>query len=531
VTSRPRLFGPRRWWALGVVGVLLVGSGVAVAAGASAPDQAPAAEATTPAPAPISLAADGSSPASVAEEGIAWAAQFGIPADATEEESLRIKLSFDIVSVPLDQRAALESIPGVSVVAPITTDDTFSGAVPRTQSDLVRAQLPDADIRPNQIVTAEADQTPVPSWGLDVVDNTASARDDNYLYDSTGEGVTAYVIDTGVQASHPDFGGRVDAFGGADFIGDGRGTDDCNGHGTHVAGTIGSTTYGVAKKVTIIPLRVFGCKGEGSSYDVFRALEWISQHVKDGDRSSVVNMSLEIQGRDSGVDDQIAALSKRGVISVAAAGNDNKADACNYSPAGAGATIAVGAYDSSNSLASFSNVGSCVGILAPGVNIASTWIDSSTRTLNGTSMASPHVAGLVARLLQVHPGWGTSDVRTYFANPSAEGHISNVPSTTVNLVAAIPGIPRMASLTATSDANGIALAWTTNGIGQFTSFSITVTDETTGRTYPVTVSALRSSTVFTDVWQGHTYTASVTGTATMPSGEIVTTDPVTAAAP
>ncbi|MFJ4158394.1 S8 family peptidase [Microbacterium testaceum] len=509
-----------RWWTLGVVGILLVVCGITAPIWSSPIDAHPSAEASPAAGSSAVLSGDEAMSASEDE-------QFDIPPGATDDERLRIKLSFDIVSVPVDRRDEVLSLPGVTVAAPVTLGDTVFFAVPGAGADLVRAAIPDATVEDNPLVTAKADETPVPSWGLDVVDNTSSVQDDHYLFDSTGAGVTAFVIDTGVQASHPDFGGRVDAAAGKDFVGDGQGTNDCNGHGTHVAGTIGSTTFGVAKDVRIIPVRVLGCTGQGSGYDVFRALAWISDNFP-GTRS-VINMSVGMPRWDP-VNNAVNALSDEGFVSAVAAGNDTK-DACGYSPASASDAITTGAYDSSNKLAYYSNIGPCVSILAPGSGIVSTWINSQAAIDSGTSMASPHVAGLTARLLQEHPTWKTGDVKNFFSTAAARGHISGVPSGTVNLVAAIPGIPRMASLTATTDAAGMALSWSTNDIGTFVSFSITVTDTTTGRSFPVTVSALRTSTVFTDVAAGHAYTVSITGSARMPSGAVVATDALTATGP
>ena len=480
---------------------------------------------------PVSAAPDGAraatfAPAPQPEGSSAVIDDFPIPADATDAEREQIKLSYDIVAVPVDQRDEVLSVPGVSAVAPVTVGDTFVVAVPASSADLVRASVPDAVVAPNPVVTVASDETPVPSWGLDVVDNTASAHDDHYLYDSTGAGVTAFVIDSGVQSTHPDFGGRVDAAAGKDFVGDGNGTEDCFGHGTHVAGTIGSTTYGVAKEVRIIPVRVFGCQGQGSGYDILRALDWIYRTYPTGTQS-VINMSLGMP-TFSYVDAYVNALSDRGFVIAAAAGNDAK-DACTSSPASAAKAITTGAYADDNAFAWYSNTGPCVKILAPGSDITSTWIGSQVAVDSGTSMASPHVAGLVARLLLEHPSWKSADVLQYFGTSAATGHITGVPSNTVNQVAAVPGVPRVKSLTATAAASGIALSWTTNGIGTFTTFSLEVTDTTAGRSYPVTVSALRSSTVFTDVVSGHAYTITLTGSARMPSGALVTTDPLTVA--
>lgn len=526
-----------RWAALGSIGALLVAGGVALAvwpSGVSAPlasdpdvlDIAAEAGATDDPQTAANLA-------SVDE----WVNGLDIPADATDDQRLQAKLAYDLVTVPLADRDEFLSVPGVSVVAPITRDDSVTGAVLRSQSDLVRARIPDATVEANQVATTEAtttqgDQTPVPSWGLDVIDNSASAQDDHYLYDTTGAGTTVFVMDTGITSSLSDFGGRVDAAAGKTFINDGNGTEDCSGHGTHVAGTVGSTTYGVAKQTKLIPVRVEDCDGNGTTTDIWYALNWITDNYKWADRM-VINMSIG-SAKANNVNSMISFANSRGFVVVGAAGNE-KQDACNTTPASAARTITVASYDNRLQWSSqFSNYGSCVDILAPGQDIRSLWYQGGARMESGTSMAAPHVSGLAARLLEAHPSWTSTDVMSFFQTSAATGHISGVPANTVNLVAAIPvaaSVPKITSLTTSAVPSGISLAWTTNGVGTFTSFAVTVTDSTTGRAYPVTVGASRSSTVFTDVIPGHTYTVRVAGTATMPSGAVVTTDPATAAGP
>lgn len=520
MSQRHRPTHRRRWGALGLLGVLLVVAGVGFAIRPTVDDtrSVPTSEVRAAQPAPAT-------PSPAPTE--AWSAPLGIPADATDEERLRIKLAYDLVAVPADRLEQLQSLPGVTVVSPRTLDDVAYAAVRETDVAAVRDALPEATVIPNDLVSADQAQTPVPSWGLDAVDNSSAVGDNAYLYDSTGAGVTAFVVDSGVQSDHPDFGGRVDVAAGHDEVGDGRGTEDCNGHGTHVAGTIGSTTYGVAKDVRIVPVRVLGCGRTGSIIDVLYGMLWIEQN--NDSAQSVVNMSLG-SPQISLVDEFAADLVEAGFVVVVAAGNEAQ-DACNVSPASAPAPLTVGAFDTERALAWYSNFGSCVDILAPGSDITSTWLGSTTNTISGTSMASPHVAGLAARLLQLHPAWVTAEVQQELTTAAATGHISGLPAGTPDLVAAIPGIPRIASLTVSTDAAGLAIAWATNDIGSFTSFALTVTDTTTGREYPVTVSGSRSSTVFTDRQPGHAYTVLITGTARMPSGALVAMDPVTASAP
>jgi len=235
-------------------------------------------------------------------------------------------------------------------------------------------------------------------WGLSRVDERTRAETPNSysFWASAGEGVTAYVIDTGILITHNDLGGR--ARYGANFI-TGETDPDQNGHGTHVAGTIGGTQYGLAKKVTLVAVKVLSAGGSGSWAGVVSGIQWVTaDHQSRGrDARSVANMSLG-GGKTPTVDEAVVQSVAAGVNHVVAAGN-SAADACNSSPSGTLAAITVGATDNLDNRASFSNYGTCVDVFAPGVNILSSWIgsgNSGTSTISGTSMASPHVAGAVA---------------------------------------------------------------------------------------------------------------------------------------
>jgi aqualysin 1 len=235
------------------------------------------------------------------------------------------------------------------------------------------------------------------TWGIDRVDQTNLPLSGTYSYTDRGTGVTAYVIDTGILASHGEFGGRASV--GVDTVGDGRNGNDCNGHGTHVAGTLGGATYGVAKNVSIVAVRVLNCSGSGTWSGVIAGIDWVTGNHQAGARA-VANMSLG-GGASSAVDQAVRNSIADGVFYAVSAGN-SKQDACRYSPARTAEAATVGATTSSDALASYSNIGSCVDINAPGSSITSAWIgsNSATNTISGTSMASPHVAGAAALYLE-----------------------------------------------------------------------------------------------------------------------------------
>jgi subtilisin family serine protease len=282
----------------------------------------------------------------------------------------------------------------------------------------------------DQPVSAFTTQTGA-TWGLDRIDQRTLPLSGTFTYTRTGAGVKAYVIDTGIRFSHSQFGGR--AVTGYDAV-DGGSADDCNGHGTHVAGTIGGSTYGVAKGVQLVGVRVLNCSGSGSTSGVIAGVNWVTGNHLAG-QPAVANMSLG-GGASSALDTAVQNSINDGVSYAVAAGNGNifgqQQNACNYSPARVAAAMTISATDSSDRKASWANYGNCVDWFAPGVSITSAWYNSNTatRTISGTSMATPHTAGVAALFLQSTPTASPATVRTALFNNTTKGIVSS--SSTVN---------------------------------------------------------------------------------------------------
>jgi subtilisin family serine protease len=267
------------------------------------------------------------------------------------------------------------------------------------------------------------------SWGLDRTDQRALPLDSLISRGGNGVGVTAYVIDTGVYTSHTQFTGRMGA--GFSAVSDNNGTNDCNGHGTHVAGTIAGSTYGFATMATVIPVRVLDCSGAGSTSGVVSGINWIINHHVAG-VPAVANMSLG-GGYDIALNDAVTRAVADGITFVVAAGNSST-DACTTSPASAPAAITVGATGSTDALAYYSNIGACVDILAPGSAIVSAGISSASAaaTMSGTSMASPHVAGVAAVILGNNRSFTPAQVAGALGSDATRGAITGVGTATVN---------------------------------------------------------------------------------------------------
>jgi subtilisin family serine protease len=298
----------------------------------------------------------------------------------------------------------------------------FSIQLPEAAAAIALSNNPRVDyVAEDGPVSSNTTQTNPPSWGLDRIDQRDLPLNNAYTYDVNGAGVHAYVIDTGIRPTHQDFGGRASI--AADFVGDGQNGNDCNGHGTHVAGTVGGTSFGVAKGVTIHAVRVLDCGGFGAFSTVIAGVDWVTaNHLSP----AVANMSLGGSAFDP-LDTAVRNSINSGVTYAIAAGNSS-ADASGFSPARVGEAITVAASDISDVMASFSNGGTIVDLFAPGVNITSAWIgsDSATNTISGTSMATPHVAGVAAQFLQSNPGSSPASVQAAIVNNASLNKISGI---------------------------------------------------------------------------------------------------------
>ncbi|MEU8230836.1 S8 family peptidase [Actinoplanes sp. NPDC048967] len=274
-----------------------------------------------------------------------------------------------------------------------------------------------AYVEQNQRVSLLATQTGA-TWGIDRIDQRARPLSTTYTYTTTASNVTAYIIDTGIKYTHNDFGGRARV--GYDAVGSGG--VDCNGHGTHVAGTVGGATYGVAKAVKLVGVRVLNCSGSGTNAGVIAGVNWVTQNAV---KPAVANMSLG-GGVSTALDNAVANSISSGVTYALAAGNST-ANACNSSPSRVASAITVGATTSTDARASYSNYGTCLDIFAPGSAITSDWYSSNTATnsISGTSMASPHVAGAAALVLAGSPSLTPAQVRDTLVNKATPNVVTS----------------------------------------------------------------------------------------------------------
>ncbi|AGZ45164.1 putative subtilase-family protease [Actinoplanes friuliensis DSM 7358] len=300
----------------------------------------------------------------------------------------------------------------------------FAATMNAQQARRMAADPAVAYVQPNVIHRASDTQTNPPSYGLDRIDQRNRPLNSAYTYSTGAANVHAYVIDTGIRTTHQDFGGR--AVSGFDAV-DGGTADDCNGHGTHVAGTVGGTSYGVAKSAQLVAVRVLNCEGSGTTAQVVAGIDWVTANAT---KPAVANMSLG-GGADAALDAAVNSSISSGVSYAIAAGNGFLGlfalDACTQSPARVPAALTVSAVDNADKKSSWANRGTCVDVFAPGINITSAWGtgDTATSTISGTSMAAPHVAGAAALYLAGHPSATPAEVHTAIVSNATPGVVTS----------------------------------------------------------------------------------------------------------
>lgn len=334
----------------------------------------------------------------------------------------------------VNPRAAAASAKARGVAVQRVVTNVFPGMIARltpAQRDAVAKDPAVAAIEADQVVTLAATTQDDAPWGLDRIDQARLPLSGTYTYGSDGTGVEAYIIDTGVYAVHDEFGGRVT--GGFDAV-DGDGDPaDCQGHGTHVAGTVAGTTYGVAKGATIVPVRVLDCGGSGTTSGIIAGLDWVATDHAAGE-PAVANMSLRGIA-SAAMDLAVKAVIADGVTMVVAAGNEMDF-ACSYSPSRVTAALTIAASTIQDRPAFFTNHGACVDLFAPGLDITSAWIGApdATATISGTSMASPHVAGAAALVLEKNPSWTPAQVSASITRNATKNALTGVKRGTPNLL-------------------------------------------------------------------------------------------------
>ncbi|GGM12378.1 S8 family serine peptidase [Dactylosporangium sucinum] len=312
-------------------------------------------------------------------------------------------------------------------------DNGFSGAMSAAQARRLAADPAVASVEQVQRITVQDTQNNPPNWGDDRIDQASLPLNQAYTYPANpGKGVTVYVLDTGLNASHVDFSGRVKP--GTDIVDGDSNPADCHGHGTHVAGTAVGTTYGVAKQASVVSVRVLDCQGTGTNDDLIAGINWVRTNAQ---KPAVANYSIGCGSRctSQAMDSAVTALVNSGVQFVQAAGN-NGDDACYYSPQAVAAAITVGNSNSSDQRNSTSNYGSCLDLFAPGTSIVSASYSSNTgsATMTGTSMASPHVAGAAALYLGANPSATPAQVRNALVTNGTTGKITSPGSGSPNVL-------------------------------------------------------------------------------------------------
>jgi len=331
----------------------------------------------------------------------------------------------------------------------------FSATMTELQARRLAADPSVSYVQQDGEVTISATQAPTPSWGLDRIDQAALPLDNSYTYPNEGEGVTAYIIDTGIRFSHSDFGGR--AVSGRDTVDNDADATDCNGHGTHVSGTVAGTKHGVAKKAKLVGVRVLNCAGSGTYAGVIAGIDWVTANAV---KPAVANMSLG-GGADATVDQAVRNSIASGVTYGLAAGNENGANACNVTPARTLEGITVGSTTNTDARSSFSNIGTCLDIFAPGSSITSAWYtnDTATNTISGTSMATPHVVGAAAVYLAANPTATPAQVRDALVNGATNGVVGSPGTGSPNKLLRLVGssTPQPGNCAAKTNATDVAV--------------------------------------------------------------------------
>jgi subtilisin family serine protease len=454
--------------------------------------------------------------------------------------------------VTLNENADLAAVATLLSELGIESNLEFSGALSALTSRLTSEQITTLANDPNvaflerdfqiRLVDPVRDiriqsQAGAP-WGLDRIDSPNLPLDSVYNYNRTGSNVKAYVVDTGVRTTHVDFGGRVSS--GFSSISDGNGVNDCNGHGTHVAGTIAGQTFGVAKSATIVPVRVLSCEGSGTLSGVIAGLDWIGANHIPG-TPAVVNLSLG-GAASSTLDAAVSGLIEKGISVVVAAGNSS-ADACTFSPARVPAAITVAASTSSDSFASWSNFGNCVDVIAPGAGIVSSWASSDTASAisSGTSMAAPHVAGAIALMLEdgfIEPGV----VAANLSATASKDKITNIGPGTLNALVftdplgsvpesevSVPGVVGFLTFTASPRRTATA-SWTLpdDGGSPLTLVTVELFNGSGNRVATSYLSGASTSLGYRNLKQGTRYFVVVRVSNQVGTGEPATSNQVTA---
>jgi subtilisin family serine protease len=387
----------------------------------------------------------------------------------------------------------------------------FSATMTEAQARKLAADPSVSYVEQDAEVGISETQTPTPSWGIDRIDQRALPLDNSYTYPNSGEGVTAYIIDTGIRFSHSEFaGGR--AVSGRDTVDNDDDSTDCAGHGTHVAGTVGGTKYGVAKAAKLIGVRVLNCAGSGTYEGVIAGIDWVTQHHIANPGPAVANMSLGGGANDT-VDLAVTNSIASGVTYGLAAGNSFGADACNTTPARTPAGITVGATERTDARAAYSNIGTCLDIFGPGTDITSSWLtdDNASNTISGTSMATPHVVGAAAVYLASNPAATPAEVRDALVNGATSDLVTNPgtgsPNKLLFLVGGTTGPPPTGCTAQTNDTD------------------VAIPDKGAGVTSSITVSGCAgkaATAAKVEVHVKHTYRGDVELALITPSGAVRT---------